>query len=300
MSTTADLVTALKKELKAAQMTYADLADGLGMAESSVKRMLAKGDMALSRIDAICRVLKLDFGELARRVADAQPLLKELTQEEEKEVVADKKLLLCAICVLSQWTLEQVTVAYRLSEAECTKYFVQLDRIGIIELRPLNRYRLKLAKTFRWRAHGPVMDFFREHVVLDYYRGGFDGPGEGLLLVHGQVSRSLAPVFFERLQRVAQDFAQQHQADQRLPEKEREGYTLLLAMRNWEYEAFTRLRRGSRVLVEVARPGFEHARRDEILVAHAARVACGLVEFIERHVARRRERLRDPVQARLA
>ena len=57
MSTTADLVTVLKKELKAAQMTYADLAKELGMAESSVKRMLAKGDMPLSRIDAICRAL---------------------------------------------------------------------------------------------------------------------------------------------------------------------------------------------------------------------------------------------------
>jgi transcriptional regulator with XRE-family HTH domain len=45
MSTTTDLVTALKKELKAAQMTYADLALALGMAESSVKRMLSKGDM---------------------------------------------------------------------------------------------------------------------------------------------------------------------------------------------------------------------------------------------------------------
>jgi len=61
MSTTADLVIALKKELKSAQMTYASLAQALGMAESSVKRMLAKGDMPLSRIDAICRVLRLDF-----------------------------------------------------------------------------------------------------------------------------------------------------------------------------------------------------------------------------------------------
>jgi DNA-binding Xre family transcriptional regulator len=243
MSTTADLVTALKKELKQVQMTYADLAKSLGMAESSVKRMLAKGDMPLSRIDAICHALKMDFAELARRVADAQPLLKELTPEQERAVVADKKLLLCAICVLSQWTLEQVTTYYRLSEAECIKHFVQLDRIGIIELRPLNRYRLKLAKTFRWRPHGAVMNYFREHVVLDYFGGGFDGPGEGLLLVHGNVSRSLAPLFLERLQRVAQDFAQQHQTDQRLPDKDREGYTLLLAMRRWEFEAFTRLRR---------------------------------------------------------
>ena len=131
----------------------------------------------------------------------------------------------------------------RLSEPECIGYLAQLDRIGIIELRPLNRYRLKLAKTFRWRPHGPVMDFFRENVVLDYYRGGFDGPSEGLLLVHGSISKSLAPAFLDRLQRVAQDFAQQHQTDQKLSPKEREGYTLLLGMRNWEFELFTRLRR---------------------------------------------------------
>jgi transcriptional regulator with XRE-family HTH domain len=243
MSTTADLVLALKKELKAAEMTYADLAKRMGMAESSVKRMLAKGDMSLSRIDAICRVLTLDFAELARRVADAQPLLVELTQAQEKAVVADLKLLLVAICVLSQWTQEQIVSTYRLSTAECTKYFVRLDHIGVIELKPLNRYRLKLAKTFRWRPHGPVMDYFRNHALHDYFSGSFDGHGEGLVLAHGSISRSLAPSFVERMQRLAQDFSQQHLADQRLAEKERAGYTLLFAMRSWEFEAFENLRR---------------------------------------------------------
>jgi DNA-binding Xre family transcriptional regulator len=243
MSTTADLVSALKHELKTAHMTYADLAAAMGMAESSIKRMLAKGDMPLSRIDAICRALKIDFADLARRVADAQPLLAQLTQEQERAVVADKKLLLVAICVLSQWTLEQIVASYRLTQAQGIGYMVQLDRIGIIELRPLNRYRLKLAKAFRWRPHGPVMDYFRDNALLDYFSGGFDGPGEGLLVVHGSVSRSLAPSFMERMQRVAQDFAQQHLADQKLQDKDREGYTLLLGMRSWEFEAFAALRR---------------------------------------------------------
>ncbi len=243
MSTTVDLVLALKAELKNAGMTYADLARSLDMAESSVKRMLSKGDMPLSRVDAICRALKMDFADLARRVADAQPLVKELTHEQEKAVVKDKKLLLVAINVLSQWTLEQITAAYRITEAECIACFAQLDRIGIIELRPMNRYRLKLAKTFRWRPHGPFMEFFRDHVVLDYYRGGFDGPAEALMLVHGTISRALAPSFRERMQRVAQDFAQQHQTDQKLAPKDVEGYTLVLGMRNWEFEDFTRLRR---------------------------------------------------------
>ncbi len=56
----------IKKELKAAQMTYADLARELDMAESSVMRMLSKGDIPLSRIDAICRALTVDLAELAQ------------------------------------------------------------------------------------------------------------------------------------------------------------------------------------------------------------------------------------------
>ena len=243
MSTSADLVTVLKKELKSAQMTYADLALALGMAESSVKRMLSKGDMPLSRIDEICRALKIDFADVAKRVADMQPLLISLTEAQERAVVADKKLLLVAICVLSQWTLEQITGNYRLSQADCIKALAQLDRIGIIELKPLNRYRLKLAKTFRWRPHGAMMNYFRDNALLDYFSGGFDGAGEGLQLVHGSISRGLAPSFVERLQRVAQDFAQQHQADQKLNPKELGGYTLVMGMRSWEFEAFSELRR---------------------------------------------------------
>lgn len=84
MSTTADLVIALKKELKNAQMTYADLAQALGMAESSVKRMLAKGDMPLSRIDAICRTLALDLPTWPAAWPTSSRCSKELTQEQER------------------------------------------------------------------------------------------------------------------------------------------------------------------------------------------------------------------------
>ncbi|ASM76653.1 hypothetical protein VITFI_CDS0875 [Vitreoscilla filiformis] len=66
MSSTRTLVSHIKQELKAAGITYAMLARELGLAESSVKRMLAGGDMPLSRIDAICRVLRCDFADLAR------------------------------------------------------------------------------------------------------------------------------------------------------------------------------------------------------------------------------------------
>jgi hypothetical protein len=243
MSGTAALVTALKAELRAAGFTYADLAREIGLAESSVKRLLAKGNLPLSRIDQVLRVLKMDFAELARKVADAQPLRTDLTAEQEAAVVADRKLLLVALCCLSHWSFEQVTAAYRLSEAECVSCLARLDRLGIIELRPLNRYRLKVAKTFRWQPDGPVMRYFRQHVVPDYYGGGFDGEGELLLLVHGEIGRGLAQQFNERLARVAQDFARQHLADQRLPPQQKKPYTLLIGMRSWLFEAFRDFKR---------------------------------------------------------
>ena len=243
MSTTQDLVRVLKSELKAAGITYAILAERLGMAESSIKRVFARADMPLSRIDEVLRVLKMDFAELARKVADAQPLSSELTLEQEKAVVADRKLLLLAICCLSQWTLEEVVGTYQVTETECIKYFAQLDRLGIIELRPLNRYRLRVAKGFRWRPQGPVMTFFRRQMSDEFLNAGFDGAGETLMLVHGQITATSAELLVERLRRVGQDFAQQHLAEQNLPEAQLRPYTMLVGMRTWLFSGFKDLRR---------------------------------------------------------
>lgn len=243
MSTGHPLVTALKAELKAAGITYAELSRQLGTAESTIKRIFAKGDMPLSRVDEVLRVLKMDFAELARRVAEAEPMRQQLTLAQERAVVADPRLLLMAISCMSLWTPEQVVATYRISAAECQAYLAVLDRLSIIELRPGGRYRLKLAKTFRWLPEGPVMAFFRERVVDDYFSGGFDGEGELLMLVHGEVGTHLAASFTERLQRVGQDFAQQHLADQRLGPEQKRPYTLVIGVRSWLFGAFRDLKR---------------------------------------------------------
>jgi lambda repressor-like predicted transcriptional regulator len=243
MSGTPDLVKIIKAELRRAGITYAVLAKELGMAESSIKRIFAKGDMPLSRIDDVLAVLKMDFSEVARQVAQASPQRHELTLVQERTVVADPKLLLCAICVLSQWTMEQIVDTYRLSKLQTVACLLALDKLDFIELRANNRYRLKVDKTFRWRPDGPVMRYFREHAVGDYFSGGFDDQGELLMLVHGQIAPVHAALFNERLQRLAQDFAQQHLADQRLPADERRAYTLVIGMRSWLFAQFRALLR---------------------------------------------------------
>lgn len=238
-------IDALKRELRTQRMSYAQLALALHMSESSIKRILAQGDMSLSRLESICAVLKLDLADLAQRAKDMGPTLSELTLAQEQAVVADARVLLVAICVLSQWTLEQITASYAMDEAECVRHLIALDRIGLITLHPNNRYQLQIAKTFRWQPHGPVMQFFREHAVLEYFGGSFAGETEGLYLVHGSITHVAAMDILERLQRIGQEFARQHQSDQRRPDHQKEGYTLVLAMRHWEFSAFSQLRRNT-------------------------------------------------------
>jgi hypothetical protein len=80
--------------------------------------------------------------------------------------------------------------------------------------------------------------FFQASEITEF--GGFEREDASLLMVHGSISKSLAPSFIERLQRVAQDFAQAHQSDQKLAPQHRESYTLLLAMRSWDFEGLRR------------------------------------------------------------
>jgi hypothetical protein len=131
------------------------------------------------------------------------------------------------------------------SKPQAVACLLALDRLGFLELRANNRYRLKIDKTFRWRPDGPVMQFFRQHAVSDYFSGHFGDEGEMLMLVHGQISPAQAALFNERLRRLAQDFAQQHLADQKLAQSDRRAYTLVFGMRSWLFGGFRQLLRES-------------------------------------------------------
>jgi DNA-binding Xre family transcriptional regulator len=243
MADTTLLIDVIKQELKNRNKTYADMAGALEMSESSIKRMFSKKEMPLSRIDDVCRYLGTDFADLARKVANALPLMTELTYEQEAAVVKDPLLLLVAICVLSYWEYEQIVQIYQLTEAQCTAKLLALDKLGVIELKPMNRYRLKVAKTFRWRGDGPIRGYFTQHVVGEYFAGRFDREGETLLMVHGNINRAVAPNFVERINRIGQDFAAQHLADKKMDEKHRDGFTMIVGFRRWEFSAFTGMRR---------------------------------------------------------
>ena len=233
------------RDLRTLSPAAAVLAERIAMSESSVKRMFGQHDMSLSRLALICKASGIAMEDVLRGAADITPHADTLTLVQEKSLVAHPRLLLVAICCLGHWSLEQVVETYALTQAECIGCLAELDRLGLIELKPLNRYSLRVSNAFHWLADGPVQQYFREHVVADYFSGHFDGAGETLMCIPARLSLSSAQELVQKIRQLAEELARLHQSDRRLAPPERDGFTLLLGFRSWEFAAFTALRRSS-------------------------------------------------------
>ncbi len=243
------LVDALKRLLKAHGVTYAQVAAALELSEASVKRMFSRRDFTLQRLEDVCRVVGVDFGDLARAVADDQAGVTQLTMEQEKAIVSDPKVFLVALCAVGNWTIEQIVDTYNLTRVECVKCLTKLDRLRIIDLQPGDRIKPLIGRTFSWLPDGPFQRYFRAQVGAEYLSSTFDRSDQLFLFVSGMLSdRSLAELKAQ-MRKLAADFAELHRDDVALPLAQRHGSSALLAIRPWEPRAFRALRREDRAPV---------------------------------------------------
>jgi transcriptional regulator with XRE-family HTH domain len=243
MAASAALIDALKHTLKACGLTYARVARHLGMSEASVKRMFSRKDFTLKRLDRICDLAHIELSELARNLSVSETRLSQLTPEQEKEIIADRKLFLVAVCALNQVTFEQIVGTYDISRAECTRLLLRLDRLKFIELLPNNRIRLLVSQAFSWLPDGPIQRFFNQQAHTEFFRSRFDRPHEFMVVVNGMLSRPSTIALVARLKRIAKEVSEMHNEDVHLPLGERSAMSVLVAIRHWELEAFAELRR---------------------------------------------------------
>ncbi|MDN3579165.1 helix-turn-helix transcriptional regulator [Chitinimonas viridis] len=243
MSQTQQLVSALKRALKARGLTYAQVAPHLGLSEASVKRQFSHCSLSLQTLDAICQLAGLELGDLVREMEAAQPQLQHLSEAQEADLVASPKLLLVAVCTLNHWPLTQIVQQYQLTPAEGVAALLQLDKLGLIQLLPENRVKLRVARDFAWLPNGPIHRFFRARIQDDFLDAPFHASGELLRFQHAMLSPAAAVKLQQRLLRLLQEFDELHAdcLDQgHLPTQ---GTSLLLALRSWEPSAFLALRR---------------------------------------------------------
>lgn len=226
------LFDSLRAHLKARGLTYRQLADGLGLSEPTIKRIFASSDCSIERLDEICEFLQIELKDLIKRTPKKRQLMEQLTERQEVELAANKKLLMVAVCVMSLWPVKDMLSHLTLSRLECTSLLNRLDEIGFIEMQPKQQYRLLVAKDFSWIVGGPIMRLIKT-VSNDFFDHRFEAPGEVLKIINVRVSPAVRESLKARLERIAQEYADQVAVDSHLPLDERPPLSICIAVRTW-------------------------------------------------------------------
>lgn len=243
MAQASRIVDTVKLLLKQAGITYRALALELGLSESAIKQMFASGDMSLARLDNICGVLQMDVSDLVAVMESNSSRLSSLSLAQEQQLVGNTKLLVMAYCTINQWSLEQIIEAYDIDEPEAIKLLIQLDRMQLIELLPGNRAKVLVANNFDWLPNGPIETFFRTEAQGPFFDSSFDGEACLRRVKNGDLSIGARQALCDRLESLGQYFDDVVVNDRKLPHDQKNGVTMVLAIRHWEFAAFATLKR---------------------------------------------------------
>lgn len=233
MANAEQLVGALKKVLKTRDMTYAALAEGLGLSEASIKRLFSEGTFTLQRLDDICRLLDMDLYELARLARGESDAPRHLSLAQEELLAGDRQLLAVFYLLLHQRSLEEIVRDYEVSEPECIRLMVKLDRAGVIELLPGNAVRLRVARQVRHRHNGPLRRRLGEEMVSDFLSVRFDEHGGHFRFEVAELSAASAQMLARKFDRLVAEFQELAELDLHLPPAQRQLHGIALGVRPW-------------------------------------------------------------------
>ena len=243
MSEASQLIDTLKQELRKQRINYRQVAKGLGISETSVKRLFSKRTFSLDRVEKICDMLNIGFFELATRMEQNVELTTELTLAQEKELVSDEKLLLLAFFLVNKHDFDNVIEHYDISEHEGIRLLARLDRMKILELQPGNRVKLLISPNFRWIPKGPIERYFEERVQTEFFESSFDRQGEIRLFSSGMLTRDASLEAIRKIKHLTREFNELIRESETSNGDAHLGTSMLIAMRPWEAGIFKELRR---------------------------------------------------------
>jgi transcriptional regulator with XRE-family HTH domain len=245
MTDAQQLIDTLKKLLRAQGLTYAAVATRVGLSEASVKRLFSARTFTLKRLETFCRLLDIDFFELARLARSGADEVREMTAKQETALANDAKLLGVFYLLLSDWKAGDIVARYEISRTDLTRLLVRLDQLGLIDLLPQDRVRLKVPNLLRLHPGGPIHAVHGRRVVSEFIAAKFARVGSLFRFEYRELSKASFELLQRKLERLATEFLELADLDSTLPSGRRATTGMLLAMRPWSLSIVTGLKERS-------------------------------------------------------
>jgi DNA-binding Xre family transcriptional regulator len=235
------LLSSLKQTLRARGHTYAEVATWLNISEASVKRMFAQSHMSLERLEKICHAMGMEISDLVHIMEKSQASTVQLTQQQEREIVEDLVLIVVMVCAFNYWSVQDITHYFALDEATCIKKLLKLEKMRLLDLMPNNRIKLRIDKRFKWHDNGPFEQFFRHHVGKEFFRDAFHVQQRCLRVFNATLPHHIITQLQGKFDALMGEVMALNREYADKPVTEKEGITVVLAMRDWDYGLFSHL-----------------------------------------------------------
>lgn len=128
------LLAALKSMLKERRISYSVLAAELDVSLLTVKRTLNKGGVPLDRLLDICRIAKIDFGELVERAVATKPQHTFFDAAQDELFTRCPPMLTYFIALQSGQSPAEIARQFRLTSASTTRYLNALAGVGLVRV----------------------------------------------------------------------------------------------------------------------------------------------------------------------
>lgn len=167
------LLRTLKSIFKSRGLLYQNVAEAIGVSETSVKRYLTGHGLTVEILERLCQTVNLRISDLFAIVRAEENQLPSLTHQDEEKLAEDPTLAMVFYLIAKGHSPQSVQADFNLTDAELNRYLTKLDRWGLIQLYPFNRVRMRVSPLFHVEQGGPLARSARQG-ALEYMFRNFD------------------------------------------------------------------------------------------------------------------------------
>ena len=231
----------LKKQLKLKGLSYTDLADHLKVSEVTVKRMMSKEEIPLSRFLTICEWLEISLTEL-EKIASYTNInqIVRFTEDQEKFLAKNPTYLAFLFQLYTQETPEQIQKNFQLTQKSLNLYLLRLENVNLIK-KVAGRYKLvhkdfpspikygELAKSQSLKVLETGLSLFTRYNKMMVQRKNEEADrGSQTKLSVFCLQRQSYLAWFEKYKEIMQELIQISEVEEKIPELKQKTSVVML------------------------------------------------------------------------
>ena len=232
-SQTASLIKTIKSLLRSHRLSQTAIAQNLGVTTRTVRRWLSSDTVDTGVLEDLCALVNVEFFDLCEIAAqNSNEKAERLTLAQEQILVSNPVLWYLFHQMLRGWDTDELRREARLPEHIFTSSLVHLEKAGLIDLLPYNKFRLKTVRNLDVTSDGPYARHINKWLRTMVEKVDVSDPASAWALDALKLSRASITYLKRRFEDLKLEARELSEADRRADDGARDWYLVMMSAMN--------------------------------------------------------------------